>query len=102
MQRRTSWLGSRVRLRVMRSARGTSGLRREQWWVTPTRGDPQESATENKPPRCPFSDFSIQLSAFGVVRVKRRGKSSPRCWRQGRHGKPRWEQDQVAHDEASR
>ena len=29
------------------SARGTSGLHRARCWVTPSRGDPQESATEN-------------------------------------------------------
>jgi len=36
---------------VRHSRRGTSGLRRARWWVTPTRGDPRESATENRPPR---------------------------------------------------
>ncbi len=30
--------------------RGTSGLHRAGWWVTPTRGDPRDSATENRPP----------------------------------------------------
>jgi hypothetical protein len=30
--------------------RGTSGLYRAGWWVTPTRGDPRDSATENRPP----------------------------------------------------
>src|SRR3954468_9081254 len=30
--------------------RGRSGLHRARWWVTPTRGDPRESATENRPP----------------------------------------------------
>src|SRR5262249_45723925 len=30
--------------------RGTSGLRRTRCWVTPSRGGPQESATENRPP----------------------------------------------------
>ncbi len=42
-----------------------------------------ESAAENKPP---MADLSAQ------VRVKRRGKSSPRCWRQQWQGKPREEQ----------
>lgn len=32
------------------SRRGRSGLRRAGWWVTPTRGDSRDSATENKPP----------------------------------------------------
>ena len=30
--------------------RGKSGLLRARWWVTPTRGDPRDSATENRPP----------------------------------------------------
>ncbi len=32
-------------------ARGKSGLRRARWFVTRTGGDPEESATENIPPR---------------------------------------------------
>jgi hypothetical protein len=32
---------------------------------------------------------------FRGVRVKRRGKSSPRPWRQGRQGKPHPEQDRI-------
>ena len=39
------------RPRVTQVARGTSGLRRAGWWVTPTRGNPQDSATENRPLR---------------------------------------------------
>jgi hypothetical protein len=31
--------------------RGKSGLHRAGWWVTPTRGNPRESATESRPPR---------------------------------------------------
>ena len=31
--------------------RGRSGLRRAGWWPTATRGDPRDSATENRPPR---------------------------------------------------
>ena len=64
--------------------RGKSGLRRAGWSVTPTGGDPRESATENIPPR-----------ARRGVRVKRCGKSAPRSWRQGRHGKPHPEQGQL-------
>ena len=30
--------------------RGTSGLHRAGWWLTATRGDPRDSATENRPP----------------------------------------------------
>src|SRR5690625_3059482 len=58
-----NWV-SRPGGRVAGMHRGTSGLRRAQWWVTPTRGDPRESATENKPPHC-------------VVRVKRWCKRPP-------------------------
>ena len=32
------------------SVRGTSGLHRARCWVTPSRGDPQDSATESRPP----------------------------------------------------
>ena len=48
--------------------RGTSGLHRARCWVTPSRGDPQESATENRPP------MAISVAQ---VRVKRCGKSAP-------------------------
>src|SRR5690606_37589581 len=30
--------------------RGTSGLHRAGWWLTATRGDPRDSATESRPP----------------------------------------------------
>src|SRR3954453_11516730 len=33
--------------------RGKSGLHRAGWWVTPTRGNPRDSATENRPPSGP-------------------------------------------------
>ena len=33
--------------------RGKSGLHREECWVTPRRGNPTESATENRPPTLP-------------------------------------------------
>src|SRR4029453_16833932 len=38
--------------RVVRDSgrRGKSGLHRAAWWVTPTRGNPRDSATENRPP----------------------------------------------------
>lgn len=32
------------------ASRGTSGLHRAGWWLTATRGDPRDSATESKPP----------------------------------------------------
>src|SRR6476659_4888179 len=39
--------------------------------ITSGGGDPRDSATENEPPAC-------ALWGFGVVRVKRCGKSAPR------------------------
>ena len=66
-QRRPRYAGSRTSRSGDRCAsRGKSGLHRAGWWVTPTRGDPRESATENRPPR-----------RSGGVRVKRRGKRPP-------------------------
>ena len=56
---------------------------RQRCRVTPGRGNPRESATEN----------SLPLSA-GVM-VKRWGKSPPRFWQQRRHGKPHREQCQI-------
>ena len=46
--------------------RGKSGLRRAGCWLTASRGDSKDSATENRPP-----------VREGPVRVKRRGKSAP-------------------------
>jgi len=60
--------------------RGKSGLRWTGCQVTPGRGQRErfatESATENRPP------------SSQVARVKRWGKSPPRSWQHGRHGKP--------------
>jgi len=50
--------------------RGKSGLRRAGCWLTASRGDPQESATENRPP------MASRLRV-AQVRVKRCGKSAP-------------------------
>ncbi len=64
------WVGGRVgwTIAVCRWVhRGKSGLHRARWWVTPTRGDPRDSATENKPP----------VLACASVRVKRRCKRPP-------------------------
>ena len=38
------------RPRAGKPVRGKSGLHRARWWATPTRGDPRDSATENRPP----------------------------------------------------
>ena len=51
--------------------------------VTPGRGNPTESATENR------------LPPSGAEKVKRWGKSPPRPWQQGRHGKPHREQCRI-------
>lgn len=54
----------------------------DRCWITSSGGNPRESATESKPPA-------------RLVRVKRRGKSTPRSWQQEWHGKPHLEQDQI-------
>jgi hypothetical protein len=71
-------------------ARGKSGLHRAVSQVTPGRGNPTESATENRPPMA-----SSWQHMGAQVRVKRRGKSPPLDWQQDRHGKPLTEQDQI-------
>ena len=43
--RATAWI------LIRRGPRGRSGLHRAGWWLTATRGDPRDSATENRPPR---------------------------------------------------
>jgi hypothetical protein len=51
-------------------------------WITSSRGNPRESATENIPP-------------FFLVRLKWCGKSAPRLWQHKWQGKPHLEQDQI-------
>ncbi len=68
--------------------RGKSELHGAGCWVTPRRGNPKESATENRPPA---GETTVSLRA----RVKRRGKSPPRSRRRERHGKPHPEQGQI-------
>ena len=68
-------------------AGGKSGHRRAGCWITSRRGNATDSATESKPPGSGASSSK--------VRVKWRGKSSPRSWRQGWHGKPHPVQDQA-------
>jgi len=55
--------------------------------VMPGRGNPRESATENRPP--------ARSLAIYRVRVKRWGKSPPRDGQPDRHGKPHREQCQI-------
>ena len=59
--------------------------------VTPGRGNPRDSATENRPPR---SNQRFASGETGAT-VKRWGKSPPRTWQQGRHGKPHQEQWRI-------
>ena len=46
---RTEWVGKTVAW-GSNASRGTSGLHRAWRWVTPTRGNPRDSATESRPP----------------------------------------------------
>ena len=55
--------------------------------VTPGRGNPRESATEKSLPH--------RTGNGSGVMVKRWGKSPPRTWQQGRHGKPHPEQCRI-------
>ena len=73
--------------------RGKSGLRRAGWSVTPTGRKARESATENKPPN--DSACAQKCACVCVVRVKRRGKSSPALKVTSRLGKPHPEQDRT-------
>lgn len=73
--------------RQLRAAGGKSGLHRARWWATPTVREDRESATEIRPPD--------GLRKRATARVKRRGKSSPRPGRPGRHGKPHLEEDRI-------
>src|ERR671916_3277463 len=65
LPRTTDESAGRSRRRGRPRRRGTSGLHRAGWSSTATRGDPRDSATENKPP------------ALALVRVKRRCKRPP-------------------------
>jgi hypothetical protein len=64
--------------------RGKSELLMGARWVTPSRGNARESATENTPP-----------GDRRRARVKRWGKSPPPDRRRSGHGKPRAEQGQI-------
>ncbi len=48
--RQTSRADGRVESPSRGASRGTSGLHRAGWWLTATRGDPRDSATESRPP----------------------------------------------------
>jgi len=53
--------------------RGKSGLHRAAWWVTPTRGNPRDSATESRPPAASVNPRFTEVR----VRVKRWCKRPP-------------------------
>ena len=65
--------------------------RKQRCRVTPGRGNPTDSATENRLPRSPPE---VRLWRNGE-KVKRWGKSPPRRWQQWRHGKPHREQCRI-------
>src|SRR4029079_11517620 len=60
--------------------RGKSGHHRAGWSVTPTRGNPRDSATEKTPP--------TSAVRGGPVRVKGCGKSAPASRRRGGQANP--------------
>src|SRR5215471_4678134 len=74
--------------RETRRRGGKSELRRAVRRVTPGRGNPKDSGTENIPP-------AVAASRRRRVRVKRCGKSAPRAWQHAWQAKPRTEQDQI-------
>src|SRR2546421_2601446 len=69
--RLTTGRGGRVTAGEVNSVGGKSGLRRAGRWVTPSRGDPKESATEITPLAAIVSGGPLS------VRVKGWGKSPP-------------------------
>ncbi len=71
-------------------ARGKSELRRAGCWVTPSGGDPKESATEIKPPA---ATSAREGGAAGKGETVRQERTSGRAT--GRLGKPHPEQDQI-------
>ncbi len=62
---------------------------RQRCRVTPGRGNPTESATENRPP------FEVRAADLRGVRVKRWGKSPPQRRQRLWHGKPHREQCRI-------
>lgn len=63
------------------------GFTKTRCWVTPSGGDPRESAAESKPPLC--------AAMRRRVRVKGCGKSTPRTWQHVWQGKPHLKQSRV-------
>lgn len=69
--------------------RGKSGLHGTAMPDNIRRGRPQGQRHRDRTARPTIS------GSGGQVRVKRCGKSAPRTWQQGRHGKPHREQDRI-------
>src|SRR5260370_22468595 len=71
------------------SVGGKSGLQRAGRWVTPSRGDPKESATENYRRAVRVSGDELSGKGEKVGQEPTGGRVT------GRPGKPRPEQDQI-------
>jgi hypothetical protein len=68
--------------------RGKSGHRRAGWSVTPTRGNPRESATERTPPTLGLVRRPCRRRSDEQARLKRCGKSAPASRRRGGPANP--------------
>src|SRR6202030_1471178 len=69
--------------------RGKSGLHRAGRWVTPSRGDPKESATEmTQPRRCRGNGEMVGEEPTGGRVTGRPGKPRPEQGRTGTDGSP--------------
>jgi hypothetical protein len=93
-----------TRILYLRCGEESPGSMEARCRITSGGGDPRESATESKPPafasglrrgRPASLSHRSSASCEGGVRVKGCGKSAPRAWQQGRHGKPHREQDRI-------
>ena len=73
------------RMAAAKDAEESPGSTETRCRITSGGGNPRESATEKKPP----------YGSGREARVKWCGKSAPRAWRHGRHGKPHREQDRI-------
>jgi len=81
----------RSRVRASARAGGKSGLHGSTVPGNARRGRPQGKCHRKQTARGP----AARTPGSHAVRVKGCGKSAPRPWRQGRHGKPHREQDQI-------
>src|SRR5713226_3693679 len=81
--------GGRATAGEVNSVGGKSGLQRAGRWVTPSRGDPKESATENYRRAVRVSGDELSGKGEKVGQEPTGGRVT------GRPGKPRPEQDQI-------